>query len=130
MLTTNTHYGIIYYVVKEVKKKMKRKEKNYIKIGSVDFELQKDELKYTEVLRKDYNDIFNCYQKCSGKKYEVFTYYYNLLDSGSDEILQYGINSYNCNIITLHSIINIDYQKYYIYITPTKNLIWKVCGDI
>ena len=109
---------------------MKRKEKEIIRIGSEDFELQKDELRYTEVIRRDYKDISNCYQKCSSKKYDIFTYYYNLLESNSSHVIRYGINSYNTNIITIHALIDIDYQEYYVYITPTKNLIWRVLSDI
>lgn len=109
---------------------MKRKEKEIIRIGSEDFELQKDELKYTDVIRKDYKDIFNCYKKCSSKKYDVFTYYYNLLDNNSLRVIRYGIKSYNTNIITIQAIIDINYQEFYIYITPTKNLIWRVWSDI
>lgn len=109
---------------------MKRKEKNYIKIGSEDFELQKDELRYTEVIRRDYKDLFDCYQKCSSKKYDIFTYYYNLLENNSLHVIRYGIKSYNANIITIQALIDIDYQEYYVYITPTKNLIWRVWSDI
>jgi hypothetical protein len=115
-------------IIKKEVRKMRRKE--IIKIGNEEFVLQKDELRYTDVVRKDYKDIHQCYKKCSSRKYAILTHYYNLLDNNSLQVIKYGIKSYNANIITIHAVIDIDYQEYYVYITPTKNLIWRVWSDI
>jgi len=103
------------------------KKREIIKIGNEDFTLQNKVVNYTDIISYDYKELNQCYKKCSSTKYSILTHYYNLLDNNSLDVIKYGIKSYNANIITIHAIINIDYVKYYVYITPTKNEIYKVC---
>lgn len=96
---------------------MKRKEKNIIKIGEDFIENNK----ITQEYYTEFKTLGECYGKWSDAKENVFNYYYNLLRNNSDNVIDYGIRSYNCNYINLHAVIEKAGKKLYLLITPAHN---------
>jgi len=94
---------------------MKRKEKRYLQIGE-QFQEKKDLF-----IRGNYNALYECYNRPSEAKTNIYYKYLKLIDENSDDVINYGIGSYNSMIITLEAIIKKDDKKYYLYITPSYN---------
>lgn len=74
-----------------------------------------------DVYYNQYKTLYECYNNWSYRKHEVFEYYKELLNDNCDDVLKYGIRSYNSMIIVLHSIVIKDGKKYYLLITPSHN---------
>ena len=102
---------------------MRRKEKRYINLGE-DFLLKND-----LYIRGNYDGLYDCYNRPSGRKAYIFDYYRRLLENNADRVIRYGIGSYNCNIITLEADIIKDGIKYYVYITPSYNYIMELGSE-
>lgn len=90
-----------------------------------DFILKNKVMKEEEI-KESFKSLEYCYNKPSQEKRSIYNYYYNLLISNSDYVEEFGIKSYNTFMITLHSIIIKDNIKYYVLITPAKNIIFKM----
>lgn len=94
-----------------------KKEKNTILIGESFTE--KKGIKNNYFI--EFKTLDECYGRASDTKQYIYKKYYNLLLENSDEVLQYGVRSYNSMIITLHAIIKKDNKLLYIFITPSYN---------
>ncbi len=92
-----------------------KKEKKYINFGE-DFKENNNLF-----IRGNYNTLYECYNRPSERKAYIYDYYRKLLQENVDNVENYGIASYNCNIITLEAIIQKDFKRYYLYITPSYN---------
>lgn len=103
-----------------------KKQKQIIRLGGEDFTLQNKILTFDEVINYSYKDINNCYKNCSSTKCYIYKKYGELLHNNCDYVRRYGIRSYSHHIITLHSIVIINDNYYYVDITPSKNIIYKV----
>ena len=99
---------------------MKRKEKNYIKLGE-DFEIVNN-----LYIRNNYSGLYDCYGRPSERKAYIYDHYMQLIYQNSDRLLKYGIASYNCHMITLEAEILKDSKLYYLYITPSHNYIMEI----
>lgn len=102
-----------------------KKQKQFIRIGGEDFELQNKPIKYSDLLRYSYNDLNDCFTRWSDEKERIYCYYRMMLEEDS-KIVYYGIKSFNCNFINLNACIEINDTLYYVYITKIKNLIHRV----
>jgi len=94
------------------------KTKNIINLGE-DFE-EKRNLEQGEYY-KEFKTLRECYGKWSEAKENIYNYYKNLLNNNTDKVENYGIRSYNANVITLHAIVEKNNKKYYLVITPSYN---------
>ena len=94
---------------------MKRKEKKYLQLGE-EFK-EKNNL----YIRGNYDGLYDCYDRPSGRKVYIYDYYEKLLRDNADRVERYGVASYNTMIITLEADIIKDGKRYYIYITPSYN---------
>lgn len=94
---------------------MKRKEKRFLQLGE-QFEENKKLF-----IRGNYDGLYNCYDRPSGRKVYIYDYYEKLLYDNADRVERYGVASYNTNIITLEAIIQKDGARFYVYITPSYN---------
>lgn len=103
---------------------MKRKEKMFINLGE-EFELIGD-IKKSDIDKKEFKSCYECYERPSDTKKDIYNRYSYMLDNYSDIVLQYGINSYNVYNITLHAVILYKNEMYYCYITKTKNVIARI----
>lgn len=101
-----------------------RKYNRIINIGNENFKLIKD-IKIEDIKNRDYKHIYSCYDRPSNTKISIFNKWYDILLNNCNVIF-YGICSYNCNMFSLNAIIEIENQKYYIYITKTRQEIYKI----
>lgn len=92
-----------------------KKEKRYLNLGE-EFK-EKNNL----YIRGNYDGLYDCYDRPSGRKAYIYDYYERLLRDNADRVERYGVASYNTMIITLEAIIQKDGKRYYIYITPSYN---------
>ena len=92
-----------------------KKEKRYLNLGE-EFK-EKNNL----YIRGNYDGLYDCYDRPSGRKAYIYDYYERLLRDNADRVERYGVASYNTNIITLEADIIKDGKRYYIYITPSYN---------
>ena len=92
-----------------------KKEKRYLNLGE-EFK-EKNNL----YIRGNYDGLYNCYDRPSGRKAYIYDYYERLLRDNADRVERYGVASYNTMIITLEADIIKDGKRYYIYITPSYN---------
>ena len=99
---------------------MKRKEKRYLQIG------EQFQEKNNLYIRGEYKGLFECYDRPSYRKEEIFNYYRRLLNDNADKVKRYGIASYNTMMITLEAIIEKDGVNYYLYITPSYNYFMEI----
>lgn len=68
--------------------------------------------------------IFECYDKPSSTKQSIYNnwekwFIYN-------GILNFGVESYNCNFFTLGSVCVYDGKRYYLYITRSYNRCYEI----
>lgn len=96
---------------------MRKKEKNIIELGEEFAENKKIEQGYYT----EFKELYDCYGKCSDAKIRIFNYYKNLLEKNTDDVIDYGIRSYNSMVIILHAIVEKNGKKLYLVITPTYN---------
>lgn len=92
-----------------------KKEKRYLNLGE-EFK-EKNNL----YIRGNYDGLYNCYDRPSGRKAYIYDYYERLLRDNADRVERYGVASFNTMIITLEADIIKDGKRYYIYITPSYN---------
>ena len=67
-----------------------------------------------------FKTLGECYDNWSNAKQRVYDYYLDLLQKNSN-LERYGIRSYNCNVIVLHAITELNGQRLYLTITPSHN---------
>lgn len=96
-----------------------------IKIGNEDFKLKNKIMNNEDTYYLSFSDIYECYKKPSSIKVRVYNYYRDLLYNNC-EVIKYGVKGYNCNMFSLNAIVKIEEEYYYIYITKTKNEIYKI----
>lgn len=94
-----------------------KKQKKVLELGEEFLENSSMEQGYYTQFKR----LEDCYTKCSDAKKSVYNYYFNLLKNNADYIESYGVRSYNCNFINLHSIVEKNNKKYYLLITPSHN---------
>ena len=95
-----------------------KKEKRIINLGE---EFKENKKMVQEEYYKEFKTLGECYDRWSDTKERVYNYYKNLLNENADKVENYGIRSYNANVIILHAIIEKDNKKYYLVITPSYN---------
>ena len=79
-----------------------------------------------EVQSLDYKGLYDCYTTPSETKRDIFSSWYDTL-SQLYEIVSYGVKSYNCNFITLHTLVKTSNNDYkYIVITPNTRRYYEV----
>lgn len=93
-----------------------KKEKKKIEIGE-EFVENKN---FMQEYYQNFKTLKECYGKWSDAKENIFNYYKKLLEDNS-KVINYGIRSYNANVIVLHAEIEKDNKKYYLVITPSYN---------
>lgn len=100
------------------------KSNNYIMINKKEFNVKGIvDNKFINSLKFD--RLENCYNKPSDTKISIYySWYYTYLDN--IYILEFGVGSYNTNIFTINSIVEIDNKQYYLHITPSKNECYEV----
>lgn len=76
-----------------------------------------------------YKSIYECYDRPSITKANIYTYWKNILSANCDDVIYYGIDSYNGWMFTLHSLIKIDNKLCYVYITKTRQEIRVIKED-
>ena len=96
-----------------------RKEKKIIEIGE-NFTFKKG---IKDGYFTEYKTLYQCYNRPSDAKINIYNYYEKLLYNNCDAVLNYGIRSYNSMIIVLHAEITKDNKRYYVKITPSYNWI-------
>ena len=98
---------------------------NIMKLGEEEFKFKgvsnKENLK-----SKTFKSIYQCYAKPSKIKINIFLEWVSKIYDIDNNFLIFGIDSYNTNMFTLHSILKIDNKNYYIYITKTRQEIYEV----
>ena len=72
-----------------------------------------------------FDRLEGCYARPSQAKTNIYYNWFNIISNASD-ILCYGVGSYNCNIFTINSVIELNNKKYYLHITPTRNECYEV----
>lgn len=95
-----------------------KKEKRIINLGE---EFKENKKMVQEEYYKEFKTLGECYDRWSDTKERVYNYYRNLLNENADKVENYGIRSYNANVIILHAIIEKENKKYYLVITPSYN---------
>lgn len=92
-----------------------KKEKRFIQLG------EQFQEKNNLFIKGNYDYLYDCYDRPSGRKAYIYDYYERLLRDNADRVECYGVASYNSMIITLEAIIEKEGKRYYIYITPSYN---------
>ena len=100
-----------------------KKEKRYLKLGETFQE------KNNLFIRGNYDYLYQCYDRPSGRKVYIYDYYERLLRDNADRVECYGVASYNTMIITLEAVIQKEGKRYYIYITPSYNYYMELEND-
>ena len=94
--------------------------------------LGEEEFKFNGVIIKEnlknktFKSIYQCYTKHRKIKINIFLEWVSKIYDIDNNFLIFGIDSYNCNMFTLHSILKIDNKNYYVHITKTKQEIYEV----
>ncbi len=101
-----------------------RKQKQTININGREFDL-KGVISNEAINNLEFKSLERCYARPSQAKISIYYSWYNIISNDSN-IICYGVGSYNCNIFTINSIVDINDKRYYLHITPTKN----ECYDI
>lgn len=106
---------------------MKNVKKNIINFGE-DFAYKKGIFNNPQMY--DFKSLNQCFNRWSDAKDFIYYKYERMLRENTDNFnfLYYGIKSYNCNIITLHAIVEKNGKKYYLYITPSYNYYEEIEG--
>lgn len=99
-----------------------------MKIGNENFDMKKY-INKGDIENLTFKSIYNCYDRPSETKVNIYNKYYYLLLDNCDNVLKYGVNSYNRFMFTIHAIVEIANKKYYVYITKSRNEIRKIKED-
>lgn len=99
---------------------------NIINLGE---DFKKVSNKKIDIFNKRFLTIYQCYNRPSQEKENIYNYYYNLLINNCDSVLYYGVKSYNTFKIILNAIIKKENKKYYVLITPAHNYILEIEED-
>lgn len=102
----------------------KIKTNRNIVIGDSDFNI-KGTIDMQDLKDLRFDMLEHCYARPSQAKTSIYYNWFNTIANDSD-ILKFGVGSYNCNIFTINSIIDINDKRYYLHITPTKNECYEV----
>lgn len=94
------------------------KTKNIINMGE-DFRENKKMIQ--EEYYSEFKTLGQCYDNWSDAKENVYNNYRKLLNDNCDKVINYGIRSYNTNVIVLHAIVEKEGKKLYLVITPSYN---------
>ena len=101
-----------------------RKQKQTININGREFDL-KGVVNNENIKGLKFDSLEHCYDRPSQAKTSIYYNWFNTIANASD-ILKFGVGSYNCNIFTINSIVDINDKRYYLHITPTKNECYEV----
>lgn len=101
------------------------KENQIMKLGEEEFKI-KGVINKEDLKNKTFKGIYQCYDRPSKTKINIFLEWVSKIYDIDNNFLKFGIDSYNCNMFTLHSILKIDNKKYYIHITKTRQEIYEV----
>ncbi len=94
-----------------------RKEKKKLLLGEEFVENKRLEQGYYN----EFKTLRQCYGRWSDAKENIFNYYKRLLSENTEKVEEYGIRSYNSNVIILHAIVEKEGKKLYLVITPSYN---------
>lgn len=99
-----------------------KKEKRIIYFGE-DFTEKKGIYKEENTKFSDFKGLYQCYNRPSGAKQQIYEKYEDLLKKNTDDFnkLYYGVKGFNSCIFTLHAIVTKNKKTYYLYITPSYN---------
>ena len=95
-----------------------------MKLGEEEFKF-KGVINMQDLKGLKFDRLESCYNRPSQAKISIYYNWFNTISNNSD-ILDFGVGSYNCNIFTINSIVNINNKRYYLHITPTKNECYEV----
>ena len=100
------------------------KKNQIMKLGEEEFKF-KGVISEEDLKGLKFDRLESCYNRPSQAKTSIYYNWFNAISNASD-ILCYGVGSFNCNIFTINSIIELHNKKYYLHITPTKNECYEV----
>ena len=95
-----------------------------IKLGEEEFKI-KGVINMQDLKGLKFDNLKSCYNRPSQAKMSIYYNWHNTISNNSD-ILDFGVGSYNCNIFTINAIIELQNNKYYLHITPTRNECYEV----
>ena len=101
-----------------------RKQKQTININGREFDL-KGVTTNEAIKGLKFDSLECCYNRPSQAKISIYYDWFNIISNASD-IICYGVGSYNSNIFTINSIVDINDKRYYLHITPTKNECYEI----
>lgn len=78
---------------------------------------------------KEFKTLKQCFNKWSDAKENIYNKYYNLLKNNCDDVINYGVRSFNSMIIVLHALVIKNGVKYYLMITPSYNYYVEIEGE-
>ena len=99
-----------------------RKEKQYVKIGGIDFLLLNGYVRPT--IR--YTDIYMAYDKPSIYKIDIWRSWLDWFIENNQYSGYIGIASKNCMIFTICGVIHYNNIEYGFYITKTRHEAWVI----
>ena len=102
------------------------KKNQVMKLGNEEFKF-KGVINTQDLKGLKFNRLESCYNRPSQAKRSIYYSWFNDISNNSD-ILSFGVGSFNCNIFTINSIIDINDKRYYLHITPSKNECYEVIG--
>ena len=102
------------------------KKNQIMKIGEEEFKF-KGIINIQDLKGLKFDSLKSCYARPSQAKRSIYYNWFNDISNNSD-ILRFGVGSFNCNIFTINSIVDINDKRYYLHITPTKNECYEVIG--
>lgn len=75
---------------------------------------------------RNYDNLYECYGRPSDAKTRIYNYWKDFTSSFY-WVHREGISGYNCNMFSFNAIVeDEDHQRYYLYITKTRNEIYKI----
>lgn len=96
-------------------------KKQYINIYGKDF-LLCGTIDHTPNINQ--RSVTECYDRSSSTKQAIYNNWEKWFIANN--ILNYGVESYNCNFFTLGSICEYNGKKYYLYITRCYNRCYEI----
>lgn len=95
-----------------------------INVGGKIFKISKTTRDYSDLRHPIGRTIYDCYSKPSSKKVSIYNEWLHW--AINNNVIYFGVASYNCNIFTLQGIITIDDDDYLVYITPSYNTLYPI----
>lgn len=101
----------------------------------MNFNYKKEVLSIEEVREKSYKDIYKCYDRPSITKINIFNNLRNELLRNFDEVVYYGVDSFNIYQFTINALVKnntfknneiVKSEYYFIHITKTRNDLYIV----